>query len=248
MSAKQASTQPICPLTVVFMLFLICSSWNQVVVEQLRPSFYQQRRLNGKWEQPRAHTNIDTHARTQGLNYFEPCTWSCISYILYGLLCLCLFFHCSVFLLSMFSVLALLRKSKPKLKEIDHSTRIGNIKSRRSRSFKIIRKSIPQTQKIINSQNQTHAKFKLYWYLFFSYESLLYFVLLGLTQELSVGKSQIRVACSVGSTVWLGTELGTLHVYCAMTYKQLCQGSIQSNRFENTAWSCYYVYRSPFLR
>lgn len=51
------------------------------------------------------------------------------------------------------------------------------------------------------------------------------------TQEFSVGKSQIRIACSVGSSVWLGTESGTLHVYCAMTYKQLCQGSIRSNRF-----------------
>lgn len=51
------------------------------------------------------------------------------------------------------------------------------------------------------------------------------------TQEFSVGKSQIRIACSVGSSVWLGTENGTLHVYCAMTYKQLCQGSIRSNRF-----------------
>ena len=46
-----------------------------------------------------------------------------------------------------------------------------------------------------------------------------------------MGKSQIRIACSVGSSVWLGTESGTLHVYCAMTYKQLCQGSIRSNRF-----------------
>jgi len=50
-------------------------------------------------------------------------------------------------------------------------------------------------------------------------------------KEFSVGKSQIRIACSVGSSVWLGTESGTLHVYCAMTYKQLCQGSIRSNRY-----------------
>ena len=50
-------------------------------------------------------------------------------------------------------------------------------------------------------------------------------------QEFLVGKSQIRTACSVGSTVWLGTESGTLHVFCAMTYKQLCQGSIRANRF-----------------
>lgn len=71
--------------------------------------------------------------------------------------------------------------------------------------------------------------------MFFSIQALLCFVHLFLIQEFSVGKSQIRMACSVGSTVWLGTELGTLHVYCAMTYKQLCQGSIQSNRFENTA-------------
>lgn len=50
-------------------------------------------------------------------------------------------------------------------------------------------------------------------------------------KEFFVGKSCIRVACSVGSTVWLGTESGTLHVFCAMTYKQLCQGSIKSNRY-----------------
>jgi len=49
-------------------------------------------------------------------------------------------------------------------------------------------------------------------------------------KEFSVGKSQIRVACSVGSTVWLGTEAGTLHVFCGMTYKQLCQGAIR-NRY-----------------
>lgn len=50
-------------------------------------------------------------------------------------------------------------------------------------------------------------------------------------KEFFVGKSCIRVACSVGSSVWLGTESGTLHVFCAMTCKQLCQGSIRSNRY-----------------
>ena len=36
----------------------------------------------------------------------------------------------------------------------------------------------------------------------------------------------IRVACSVGNTVWLGSEGGLILVYCAITYKPLCQGSL----------------------
>ena len=50
-----------------------------------------------------------------------------------------------------------------------------------------------------------------------------------------MSKAQIRKACSVGNTVWLGTESGTLHVFCAMKYKQLCQGSVQSYSFVSVA-------------
>ncbi|XP_048577768.1 leucine-rich repeat serine/threonine-protein kinase 1 isoform X2 [Nematostella vectensis] len=50
-------------------------------------------------------------------------------------------------------------------------------------------------------------------------------------EELTVGKSCIHVACSVGSTVWLGTESGTLHVYCAITYRELCKGVVKCAKY-----------------
>lgn len=49
-------------------------------------------------------------------------------------------------------------------------------------------------------------------------------------QEFVVGKHVIRVACSVGSTVWLGSEAGFIFVYCAITYKLLCQGSLLTDK------------------
>lgn len=39
------------------------------------------------------------------------------------------------------------------------------------------------------------------------------------------------MACSVGSTVWLGTESGTLHVYCGITYRELCKGVIKRAKY-----------------
>ena len=46
-----------------------------------------------------------------------------------------------------------------------------------------------------------------------------------------VGKHAIRVACSVGNTVWLGSEAGFILVYCAITYKLLCQGALLSDKY-----------------
>lgn len=46
-----------------------------------------------------------------------------------------------------------------------------------------------------------------------------------------VGKHTIRVACSVGSTVWLGSDAGFIYVYCAITYKQLCQGTLPGDKY-----------------
>ena len=37
-------------------------------------------------------------------------------------------------------------------------------------------------------------------------------------------KEKVLVACSVGSTMWLGTELGSIKVYCALSYKLLAVG------------------------
>jgi len=39
-------------------------------------------------------------------------------------------------------------------------------------------------------------------------------------------RERVRVSCSVGSTVWLGTENGTIKVYCALTYKPLALGRL----------------------
>ncbi|KAK3754845.1 hypothetical protein QZH41_011322 [Actinostola sp. cb2023] len=50
-------------------------------------------------------------------------------------------------------------------------------------------------------------------------------------EELTIDKASVRVACSVGSTVWLGTESGTLHVYCAITYRELCKGVIKRAKY-----------------
>ena len=46
-----------------------------------------------------------------------------------------------------------------------------------------------------------------------------------------VGKHVIRVACSVGNTVWLGSEAGFILVYCAITYKPLCQGALLCDKY-----------------
>lgn len=43
-------------------------------------------------------------------------------------------------------------------------------------------------------------------------------------------KYTIRVACSVGNTVWLGTKSGVILVYCAITYKLLCQGALACDK------------------
>ena len=38
------------------------------------------------------------------------------------------------------------------------------------------------------------------------------------------------MACSVGNTVWIGSETGLIFVYCAITYKPLCQGALPKDR------------------
>ena len=42
---------------------------------------------------------------------------------------------------------------------------------------------------------------------------------------------RVLVACSVGSTVWLGTEKGTIQVFCALTYKPLAVGRLFNHRY-----------------
>lgn len=46
-----------------------------------------------------------------------------------------------------------------------------------------------------------------------------------------VGKKDIRFACGVGSTVWLASDDGFIYVYCAITYKQLCQGTLPGDKY-----------------
>ena len=45
------------------------------------------------------------------------------------------------------------------------------------------------------------------------------------------GNQIIRAACSVGNTVWLGSEFGFIYVYCAITYKPLCQGTLPKDKY-----------------
>ncbi|XP_028415469.1 leucine-rich repeat serine/threonine-protein kinase 1-like isoform X2 [Dendronephthya gigantea] len=50
-------------------------------------------------------------------------------------------------------------------------------------------------------------------------------------EEFVVSELVIRVACSVGNTVWLGTDSGYIYVYCAITYKPLCQGALVCDKY-----------------